>query len=67
MDNVYTSFDQLPVLINAEELAKLLGVSRTHAYTLMHAKNFPTIFIGKRMMVQKESMLEWLNKQIQQK
>ena len=40
---------------------------RTHAYTLMHAKNFPTIFIGKRMMVQKESLLEWLNKQIQQK
>ena len=66
MDNVYTSFDQLPVLINAEELAKLLGVSRTHAYTLMHAKNFPTIYIGKRMMVQKDHLLDWLSKQIQQ-
>ena len=66
MDSVYTSFDQLPVLINAEELAQLLGVSRTHAYTLMHAKNFPTIYIGKRMMVQKDHLLDWLSKQIQQ-
>lgn len=66
MESIYTSFDQLPVLINAEELAKLLGVSRTHAYTLMHAKNFPTIYIGKRMMVQKDHLLDWLSKQIQQ-
>ena len=67
MDSVYTSFDQLPVIVTAEELAKLLCVSRTHAYTLMHKKGFPTLYIGNRMVVQKDHLLEWLSKQTEPK
>lgn len=63
MTNTYTSYEQLPLLLCADDLAKLLGVSRTHAYTLMHAKNFPTLYIGKRMVVQKDKLLEWLDDQ----
>ena len=45
----YTSLDQLPITLRADELAAVLGISRAGAYTLMRSKGFPTIFIGKRL------------------
>ena len=56
-----TSYDQLPLMMNANTLAKTLGISRAGAYELMHAKGFPTLRIGKRMMVGKEQFIKWVN------
>ena len=67
MKNVYTHYDQLPLVLNAEQLAAYLNISRANAYTLLHRYDFPTIRIGKRMMVQKDKMLAWLDKQIELK
>ena len=50
MANKYSSYDELPLSLRAEDVASVLGISRANAYTLMHAKSFPTIFIGKRML-----------------
>ena len=47
----YTSLEQLPLALSAEDVAQVLGISRANAYTLMHSKGFPTIKIGKRMTV----------------
>ena len=59
----YTSLDQLPITLCAEEVAQVLGISRANAYTLMHSKGFPTIKIGKRMVVQKEKLIAWMEAQ----
>ena len=56
----YQSAEQLPCNLNAEQVAAYLGFSRSQAYTLMHAEGFPTIRIGKRMLVSREKFLEWL-------
>ena len=64
MEQIYTSFEQLPIVLNAEQLAQALGISRAGAYQLMHSKGFPTLQIGKRMMVPKEQLLEWLSSKI---
>ena len=48
------------LLLNAEQVAEFMGISRAKAYTLMHSEGFPTIHIGKRMMVSREKLLEWL-------
>ena len=37
--------------------------SRANAYTLMHSKGFPTIKIGKRMVVPKNKLIEWMEAQ----
>lgn len=58
--NAFTSFDQLPLVLNADQLAAALQISRAGAYNLMHAEGFPTIRIGKRMVVSKEAFLKWL-------
>ena len=60
MEFTYTSFDQLPLILNADQLAKVLGISRANAYVLLHSKGFPTLRIGKRMVVPKDKFLEWL-------
>lgn len=63
MSTTYTSYDQLPLSLRADDVAAVLGISRANAYTLMHAKDFPTIFIGKRMLVPRDKFIAWLNQQ----
>lgn len=63
MATMYTSIDQLPITLCAEEVASVLGISRAGAYTLMHSKGFPTIKIGKRMVVPKDKLVKWMEVQ----
>ena len=64
MTTTYTSYNQLPLSLNANDIAAVLGISRANAYTLMRAKGFPTIFIGKRMIVPRDKFIEWMDLQI---
>ena len=64
MTTNFTSIDQLPIRLSAEQVAQVLGISRAGAYTLMHSKDFPTIQIGKRMVVPKDKLLAWMEKQL---
>lgn len=59
----YTTKEQLPMMMNAEQTAMFLGVSRAGTYQLFHREDFPSIRIGKRMMVQREALLSWLEAQ----
>jgi len=58
-----TSYEQLPLMLNANQLAGVLGISRAGAYELMHSKGFPTLRIGKRMMVNKDHLARWIDRQ----
>ena len=60
MNQNKTSYDQLPIMLNANAIAQTLGISRASAYELMHSKGFPTLRIGKRMMVSKEQFIKWI-------
>ena len=64
MVTTYTSYDQLPLALNADDVAAVLGISRANAYTLMHSKDFPTITIGKRMIVPKDKLLAWMDERM---
>ena len=67
MSEKYTSSEQLPLSLNAEEVACVLGISRANAYTLMHSKDFPTLTIGKRMVVPRDKLLAWMDDQMRKK
>lgn len=60
-EDFYRSFDEVPVVLSAKDLSKVLCVSEAHAYRMMHAEDFPTIMIGKRLMVMKNSLMDWLS------
>jgi excisionase family DNA binding protein len=64
MTTTYTSYDQLPLALCADDVAAVLGISRANAYTLMHSKDFPTITIGKRMIVPKDKLLAWMEERM---
>ena len=61
MTNTYTSMEELPVTLNAQEVAAVLGISRANAYCLMHSRGFPTLQIGKRMVVPKDKLIDWID------
>ena len=62
-ESVYKSYDELPLFLNAEIVGKVLGVSTTTAYELMHEENFPGMRIGSRLSVSKEKFREWVDRQ----
>ena len=45
------------------DLPMLLGISRATAYQLVHRADFPTISIGKRILIPKAALDEWLAQQ----
>lgn len=61
-ESIYKSFDDLPLFLNATMVAKVLGVSPSSGYELMHEPGFPVLRIGNRMVVPKEQFIQWVNK-----
>jgi len=59
-ESKYKSYDDLPLFLNAELVAKVLGVSPSSGYELMHEAGFLTLRIGSRMVVPKEKFIAWV-------
>ena len=62
---IYKTYDELPLFLNAEIVAKLLGISPSSAYELMHEKGFPVLKIGNRMVVPKEKVRAWVEESLE--
>ena len=52
--------EEMPYTLNAEQVALVLGIAKSTAYILMHSKGFPTLHIGRRMVVPKDKLLQWI-------
>ena len=50
--------------LNANQVAAVLGISRAGAYNLMRSEGFPTLYVGKRMIVPKDRLLAWMDRQV---
>ena len=59
--SMYKHYDELPLFLNSETVAKTLGVSPSSAYELMHEPDFPMLRIGNRMVVPKEQFVQWVS------
>ena len=57
----YHAADHLPLVLQAKDVQAVLGISKGKTYELMNSVDFPTIFIGKRMVVARDAFLDWLN------
>ena len=60
--STYHSYDELPLFLNAELVAKVLGVSISSAYELMHEASFPALRVGSRIVVPKGKFIEWVRR-----
>ena len=57
-ESSYKSYDELPLLLNVTMVAKMLGISPSSGYELMHKPDFPVLKIGSRLVVLKEKFVE---------
>ena len=64
-ESIYKDYDELPLFLNVETVANVLGVSPSSGYELMHESDFPVLKIGSRLVVPKEKFVEWVSLHIQ--
>ena len=56
----YKSYDDLPLFLNSELVAKVPGVSPSSGYELMHQPDFPVLRVSNCMVVPKEKYIQWM-------
>ena len=61
-ESIYKTYDELPLFLNAQMVAKVLGVSPSSGYELLREKDFPSLRIGNRIVVPKEDFIRWVER-----
>ena len=61
-ESIYKTYDELPLFLNAQTVAKVLGISPSSGYELLREKDFPSLRIGNRIVVPKEDFIRWVEK-----
>ena len=59
---MYKSYDDLPLMMSVQDIAEVLGISKSSAYVLVKEKGFPKIKIGARVGIPRDKFLEWIDK-----
>ena len=59
----YKSYEELPLFLNAETVANVLGIAMSSAYELMKEQGFPSLRVGNRLIVPKEKFMAWVEQQ----
>lgn len=59
----YKTYEELPLFLNAETVANVLGIAMSSAYELMKEQGFPSLRVGNRLIVPKEKFMAWVEQQ----
>ena len=54
-------FFMRPLMLSVQEVADVLGISKTSAYVLSKEKGFPTLKIGSRVVIPRDKFIKWIN------
>ncbi len=63
MKSTYTNIEELPLTLNAREAAEVLRISKSKVYELAQSESFPAIRIGKRVVIPRDKLIQWMNNQ----
>ena len=55
------------IVMTVEEMGKELGISRATAYEHSQRPDFPSFSIGRRVLVSRDGLLKWIEKQYSSK
>ncbi|WP_409968516.1 helix-turn-helix domain-containing protein [Bengtsoniella intestinalis] len=64
-ESIYKTYEELPLFLNAKQVAQVLGVSPSTGYELMHETGFPVLKVGNRMVVPKEQFIAWVEANVE--
>ena len=60
---IFKSNEDLPLMLSVPEMGAALGISRAGAYELARSEGFPALRIGTRIVIPKDKLQEWVDKQ----
>ena len=63
LKSTYTNIEELPLTLKVEEAAKVLRISKSKVYELAQSESFPAIRIGKRVVIPRDKLIQWMNNQ----
>ena len=63
MKSTYTNIEELPLTLNAREAAEVLRISKSKVYELAQSDSFPAVRIGKRVVIPRDKLIQWMNNQ----
>ena len=63
IESTVRNYEDLPMFLNAKTVASLLGISTASGYMLMYEKGFPTLRVGSRIVVPRDKLIEWIERQ----
>lgn len=66
MNNKIASFDTLPEFCSPAEIAPILSISRATAYRMAASGKLPCLRLGKRVIISKVHLIDWLDRTIQE-
>lgn len=57
------NFNDFPDIMTIRDLKKLLGIGINKAYELTKYKGFPAIHIGRKIIIPKKQLIQWIENQ----
>ena len=52
--------NELPLALNVQEVARILKVCEANAYTLCRSEGFPSVVVGRRIVIPTLAFIEWM-------
>ena len=59
----FRSYDDLPLTLTVPEVGEVLAISRAKAYDLARSEGFPSMRIGTRILVPRDKLIRWIDKE----
>lgn len=63
----YKSADELPMVLNVNEVSDYIGLGMSQAYELIKRVDFPAFKVGNRIFIPKSQFLAWIDNQTAEK
>ena len=60
--NMFAHLKSKPEMLSANDLLEIFPISRSGIYDLLREPGFPCIHLGRRIIVPRDAMIDWLEK-----
>ena len=61
--SIPTDWDSLPLVLSLAQVKQVLGIGRDAIYALAHRQDFPVVRVGRRIIVARDALRQWLERQ----
>ena len=52
--------EEIPFMMTVQELSNVMRINKTKAYQLVKIEGFPSVTLGKRILIPRENFLHWI-------